>query len=207
MASAWTTVFARLYDPLFFVGEHRGMARRRRALLAGARGRVLELGAGTGLNVGHYPAGLEELVLTEPVGPMVDRLERRVARAGRPEARVVVAGAEALPFADASFDTVVSTLVLCTVPDPEAAVREVRRVLRPGGRLHFVEHVRSEHPLLARWQDRLQRPWRAFAEGCVCNRDTLGLLRRTFPGTAAEPQPWKAMPVLVRPLVVGVAPA
>src|SRR3954470_11804976 len=153
----WAHIEARIYDPFVALGERRGMASRRRALLALARGRVLELGAGTGLNLAHYPAETGELVLTEPDSAMCARLARRVARSGR-DATGGAARAEALPFPDGAFDTVVSTLVLCTVEDPDAAVREVRRVLAPGGRLLFVEHVRASAPRLARWQDRLSRP-------------------------------------------------
>ncbi len=151
---------ARLYDPVLALGERRGMAARRLALLARARGRVLEIGAGTGRNLGAYPGAVEELVLTEPDAGMRGRLRRRVERAGHPAA-IVAAGAEALPFPDASFDTVVSTMVLCTVEDVAAAAAEARRVLRPGGRLLFAEHVRAGSPRLARWQDRLAGPWAA----------------------------------------------
>src|SRR6185503_5096530 len=110
----WARLGARIYEPFLALGEHRGMARRRRALLARAEGRVLELGAGTGLNLPHYPAAVRELVLSEPEPAMRAALERRVARTGRPT-QVLAAPAEALPFPDDSFDTVVSTLVFCTV--------------------------------------------------------------------------------------------
>jgi SAM-dependent methyltransferase len=122
---------ARTYDFMLAPGERGGLAERRRALVAQARGSVLEIGAGTGLNLDHYPTGLDRIVLCEPEPHMAARLERRVARLGR-SAEVVQARAEQLPFADDSFDTVVSTLVLFTVADPEAALDEIRRVLRPG---------------------------------------------------------------------------
>src|SRR5215470_7784716 len=115
---------ALIYDASLAIGERRGMAARRGELLASARGRVLELGAGTGLNLRHYPDGVE-LVVSEPDPAMRARLKRRAGTA----VRVVDAGAESLPFPDDSFDTVVSTLVLCTVADPDAALAEVRRVL------------------------------------------------------------------------------
>jgi SAM-dependent methyltransferase len=201
----WARLGATIYDPYLAFAERRGMAARRRALLADARGRVLELGAGTGLNLPVYPDALDELVLTEPDQAMCSRLERRVRRSGRP-ATVVAAPAEALPFADASFDTVVSTLVLCTVPDVTGALRELRRVLRPGGRLLFIEHVRSESPRAARWQDRLARPWAAFAQGCRCNQATLDLLRAgDLRVERSEPDRWRGMPGPVHPLVVGAA--
>jgi SAM-dependent methyltransferase len=203
---AWSACAARLYDPFLALGERRGMAARRRALLAGAHGRVLEIGAGTGGNLAAYPAGLDALVLTEPEPGMRARLQRRVERGGG-GAAVVDAPAEALPFADGEFDTVVCTLVLCTVADAQAAVQEIRRVLRPGGRLLFVEHVRADDRRLARRQDRLAGPWRAFAAGCRCNRPTLDLLRAHFPHVAAERAEWRGMPRIVHPLVAGHAEA
>ena len=194
---------APLYDPFLWLGEKRGMAARRRHLLGRARGRVLEVGAGTGLNAPHYPAGVE-LVLTEPVEEMAALLERRVARTGV-DATVVLAGAEALPFEDGEFDTVVSTMVLCTVEDPERAIAEIRRVLRPGGQLLFIEHVRSHRRGLAWLQDRLERPWKAFGDGCRCNRDTLTLIDRSFRDTDVEHARWRGMPVIVHPLFAGAA--
>jgi ubiquinone/menaquinone biosynthesis C-methylase UbiE len=144
----------------------------RRALLRDAEGSVLEVGAGTGANLEHYPAALDRLVLAEPDRHMARRLADRVAELGR-GAEVVEAPAEALPFADGAFDTVVVTLVLCTVEDPAASLQEIRRVLRPGGRLLFMEHVRSQDPRTACWQDRLRPLQHAFARGCNPNRDTL----------------------------------
>jgi ubiquinone/menaquinone biosynthesis C-methylase UbiE len=206
-SGVWARVGARVYDPFLALGERRGMAARRRALLASARGRVLELGAGSGLNLAHYPAEIGELVLSEPEPAMRARLERRIARSGR-DATVVAARAEALPFAGGAFDTVVSTLVLCTVQDPVAAVRELRRVLAPGGRLLFVEHVRSATPRLARWQRRLAGPWRAFAQGCRCDQATLELLERApLQIDHVASGRWSGMPLLVQPLVIGRASA
>jgi SAM-dependent methyltransferase len=196
---------ASIYDPFLALGERRGMAGRRRELLAPMSGRVLELGAGTGLNVAHYPAAVTELVLTEPDAGMCARLRRRVAASPR-DATVVHAAAEELPFADGSFDAVVSTMVLCTVGDTDAALREVRRVLRPGGRLLFIEHIRSSTPRLARWQDRLATPWAAFGAGCRCNQPTIELLTRggLEVESLADAQ-WRGMPAIVRPLAVGRA--
>ena len=201
--SWWSRFGARVYDPFLALGERRGMRDRRRALVRGARGRVLELGAGTGLNLAHYPDDLDELVLTEPDGPMRAALERRVARSGS-RARVVAAPAETLPFANGAFDTVVCTLVLCTVADAPAAVAEVRRVLAPGGRLLFAEHVRADGRL-GRWQDRLAGPWAAFGQGCRCNRATDALLERAFRLEQVQRGRWRGMPVVVQPLVTGAA--
>ncbi len=177
----------------------------RKDLLEEATGRTVELGSGTGLNLRHYPDGLDELILTEPEAPMRSRLERHVRRAGR-RASVVDAGAESLPFADESVDTVVSTLVLCTVDSPKLALLEVERVLRPGGRLLFLEHVRSDSPRLARWQDRLAGPWQRFAEGCRCNRPTVELIQASgLQLEDVQENSWRGMPRIVRPLVTGAA--
>jgi SAM-dependent methyltransferase len=202
--SPWSRFTAAAYDPFLALGERRGMHQRRRRLLRHARGTVLEIGAGTGLNLAHYPDGLDELVLTEPAEPMARRLNARLRRSGR-RGRVEPAGAEALPAATGSVDTVVATLVLCTVPDPEAALDEIRRVLRPGGRLLFCEHVRAETPRRLRWQQRLARPWAAFAEGCRCDQPTLELIERALRVERLEHEQWRGMPGLVRPLIVGAA--
>lgn len=201
--SAWLRVFAVLYDPVLWVGEVAGMRQRRRALVAYASGRVVEIGAGTGLNVAHYPEDLDELVLTEPEPGMRRKLAAKVM--SRSSARIVDSPAERLPFADGSVDTVVSTLVLCTVDDPERALREIARILRPDGRLLFIEHVRAGSRFLAAWQDRFLRPWRGFAGGCHCNRDTWDLLRACGFTVEASHQTWRGMPAIVHPLIVGSA--
>lgn len=198
-------LLATAYDAVLALGEHRGLRARRAALLAGADGRVLEIGAGTGLNVRHYPASAE-LTLTEPVAPMRRRLEKRV-RAARLRAHVLDATAEALPFSDGAFDVVVSTLVLCTVDDPHRALREIRRVLRPGGQLVFIEHVRAESGARAWWQDQLARPWTAFAGGCRCNRATTAMIGHHFRRTSVDHAAWRGMPGIVRPLTIGRATA
>lgn len=180
------------------------MRASRKALLERATGRVVELGAGTGLNLAHYPPEARELILTEPEPAMRRRLERRVRRSER-QAIVVGASAEELPFADRSVDTVVSTLVLCTVEQPNRALAEIARVLRPNGQLLFIEHVRAETPALALWQDRLHVPWRRFACGCRCNRATVELMRARGFEVEASNGKWRAMPPIVRPLISGRA--
>jgi SAM-dependent methyltransferase len=196
---------AAIYDPFMRGSEKAGMAERRRQLVSAARGAVLELGAGTGLNLEHYPRGLERLVVCEPEPHMFKRVSRRAEELGL-SAELVQAPAEQLPFEDDSFDTVVGTLVLCTVADPARALAEIRRVLRPGGSFLFVEHVRSDSPRLARWQDRLSGPWQAFAEGCRCNQNTLDLLGGAgFAVAVRERADWRRVPPLVRPVVAGQA--
>ncbi len=197
-------VGAAVYEPFLLLGEVRGMRRRRGEVVGAARGRVLEIGAGTGLNLRHYPDGLDGLLLSEPDPGMAERLRRRVQRAGS-GARVVRAGAQELPLPDASVDTVVSTMVLCTVPDPAAAVAEVRRVLRPGGRLLYLEHIRADDARLARRQDRLAAAWQVVGAGCVCNRRTLDLLGTTFELMPSAGATWRGMPRIVHPLVSGAA--
>jgi ubiquinone/menaquinone biosynthesis C-methylase UbiE len=203
-SSKWARIGALLYDPFLGVAELAGMRRSRRTLLARASGRVLEIGAGTGLNLAHYPDQLHKLVLVEPEPAMRERLTRRIRRAGR-QAAVVDAPAEALPFANGSFDTVVCTLVLCTVSAPDRALGEIGRVLRPDGRLLFIEHVRADSPTLAYVQDRLLEPWRRFACGCRCNRATVELMRARGFQVDARRSSWHAMPPIVRPLVSGRA--
>ncbi|GAA0249116.1 class I SAM-dependent methyltransferase [Cryptosporangium japonicum] len=201
-AGWYDRLFAAIYDPFLALGERRGMAARRRDLLAGAVGSVLEIGAGTGLNLPHYPETVTGLTVSEPNAAMRAVLRRRV---GADAVRVSPAAAEALPFADDTFDTVVSTLVLCTVEDPVAAVAEVRRVLRPGGRFLVLEHVRGEHgSRLARRQHRFAGPWETFAAGCRCDRATAELLDDAgFAVPALRRERWAGMPSIVASLVVG----
>jgi ubiquinone/menaquinone biosynthesis C-methylase UbiE len=193
-------LFAAMYDRMMAVSEEAGLCERRRELIAQASGRVLEIGAGTGLNAEHYPDAVTDLVFAEPEGPMAARLRARVTRG-----TVVEAPAEALPFPDDAFDTVVSTLVLCTVDDTRAALGEIRRVLAPGGRVLLLEHVRSEDPGLAKWQDRLHGPWHWIGRGCHCNRDTARDLRGAGFDVDVEPTRLPKAAKLVKPAIVGVA--
>jgi ubiquinone/menaquinone biosynthesis C-methylase UbiE len=166
-------IFAALYDQKSASAERRWMGERRRRLLAGARGAVLEIGGGTGANLAHYRS-VDRVTIAEPDPFMRNRIGPKLDEARVP-VEVSAAGAEALPYPDGSVDTVVSTLVLCTVPDQEAALDEVRRVLRPGGRLLFIEHVRAAGSA-ARWQDRLEPLWRRLLGGCHPNRDTVAAI-------------------------------
>jgi SAM-dependent methyltransferase len=205
--ASWGRLFSRLYDRGFKATEEAGLREMRRALLSDARGRVLEVGAGTGLNLAHYPAEIESLTLAEPDPHMSKQLRERVARSGKAaEALVVEAPAESLPFPDDSFDTVAITLVLCTVPDQAAALAEIKRVLAPGGRLLYLEHVRSSNPDLAKWQDRLESPWHFLADGCHCNRDTVGAIDAAgFDLSEVEEGSLPKMPSIIRPLASGSA--
>jgi len=154
------------YDAMMAVAEVSGFREWRRALVTGASGRVLDVGCGTGRNFPFYPRDLDV------VGADV-RFELLLAARRRAPARpLVLASAESLPFPDATFDTVVSGLVFCSVPDPASGLAEVRRVLRPGGLLRMLEHVRSSRQWFARWQDIIQPAWTFIAGGCHPNRET-----------------------------------
>lgn len=204
LQSAWGRCFAAIYEPLMQATETGGNAERRAAVLARARGTVLELGAGTGLNVPHYPADID-LILSEPEAPMARRLLQRLQGSGR-QARVVQAPAERIPLPDGTVDTIVCTLVLCTVHDLDATLAEIRRLLAPDGRLLFIEHVAAEAgSRLRRWQDRLERPWRRFAHGCHTNRATEQALRNA--GFALENVEHGRMEaeLLLQPLTWGTA--
>jgi ubiquinone/menaquinone biosynthesis C-methylase UbiE len=204
--SLWGRVFAAGYDKFMSGPEKAGLRQHRAALLPRARGRVLEIGGGTGANLPFYGPGVEELVITEPEEPMARRLEAKLARAPGPPARLVRTQAEELPFEDASFDFAVSTLVLCTVNDQARALGEIRRVLRPGGELLFIEHVRSDDPGLARWQDRLHGVHVRLGHGCHCNRATLDSIEGAgFSIGSVEHDSLRKAPPIVRPLIVGVA--
>lgn len=203
--ATWGRAFPAFYDRAMKATEEAGMRDMRRGTLAGARGRTIDIGAGTGLNLDLYPAAVSELVLAEPDEHMLKKLRPRLA-ARADEVEAVQAPAERLPFEADSFDTAVFTLVLCTVPDPTAALGEAARIVKPDGQLLFVEHVRSPTPGLARWQDRLETPWRLFGDGCHCNRDTLATIEAS-PFELGEVE-WGEMPKappLVRPLVRGQA--
>jgi ubiquinone/menaquinone biosynthesis C-methylase UbiE len=200
----WDFVFAALYDRMMRRGEERSMRKLRGELVANARGRTLEIGAGTGANVTHYPDDIRELILAEPFEPMRRRLERKLGESGK-SASTLDASAEAIPLEDESLDTVVSTLVLCTVDFPDLALAEVRRVLRPGGQLLFLEHVRSHSPRVAHWQDRLETPWRHFGAGCRCNRDTIASIAAAGFSTQHEDAHWRGVPPIVASLVTGRA--
>jgi ubiquinone/menaquinone biosynthesis C-methylase UbiE len=203
--SLWGRFFAAGYDTFMAGTEKAGLASHRKKLLGQSRGRVLEIGGGTGANLPFYAKEVEEIVITEPEQPMARRLERKLADYSLPT-RLLGAPAEKLPFEDASFDCVVSTLVLCTVGDPARVLAEIHRVLKPNGNLLFIEHVRSDDAKLARWQDRLNGLQNRIGHGCNCNRRTLESIESAgFSITEIEHDRLRKAPPIVRPLIIGVA--
>jgi ubiquinone/menaquinone biosynthesis C-methylase UbiE len=165
-------LFARAFHRLSALME-RELGDQRDELLAGLSGRILELGAGNGANFAHYPSTVEEVIAVEPEPYLRAKATQAAARAPRP-VTVVDAVADALPVEDACIDAAVCSLVLCSVPDQATALAELRRVLRAGGELRFLEHVRSPTSAKARAQGVLDRSgtWPKLAGGCHCARDT-----------------------------------
>jgi ubiquinone/menaquinone biosynthesis C-methylase UbiE len=196
-------IFARLYARMSPRVDAKGGAEHRRELLAGLAGRVLELGAGNGLNFPYYPASVTEVVAVEPEA----YLRERAREAATPAITVVDGVADRLPFADESFDAAVASLVLCSVPDQASALAELWRVLRPGGELRFYEHVRPSNPRTAAlWQwfdDRNIYP--RISGGCHAARDTEGAIRAAgFTIDASRHFPFKGGPVSA-PHILGTA--
>jgi ubiquinone/menaquinone biosynthesis C-methylase UbiE len=200
---------AKVYDRMLREMEEGGLREWRSELLGSLDGEVLEIGAGTGANVDHYPAAVTRLVLTEPDKHMRIQLEERVhevqaAGGGPAEVEVVDASAGDLPYPDASFDVVVSTLVLCSVPDQPAVLTEVERVLRPGGRFALIEHVAAtDKPARLKWQRRVTPIWKRVAGNCHMDRTTGLAVAERFDGALTNESMRKASP-LVRASVRGV---
>ena len=195
--------YAAMYDLLNGPTERAGLRQQRHDLLAQAAGATIEVGAGTGLNLPHYPTAVTRLALIEPDPYMARRLRRRAARLGL-DAQIIDATSDQLPFPDASFDTAVVTFALCSVPDEQAALSEITRVLAPGGRLLFLEHVRSADPRIAARQDK--RPFPYPLIGCHPNRDTLREIKAS-PLTLESVRSGEVVkaPKIERPMIVGAA--
>lgn len=194
-------VFPRINDAV--LGAH--VEPLRREVVARARGRVLEIGAGTGLNFALYPAGVEVVAVERAPGMRA----RATARAGagdvRASVRVIDGNAQELAFDAASFDTVVSTFVLCSVPKLEACLAETRRVLKPGGTFALVEHVRSREAGTARWQDRVRPVWQTVLGGCDPTRDVAAALEHAGFDTSEVARVDLPLPWLAKPGIVGGA--
>jgi SAM-dependent methyltransferase len=169
-------IFARFYPWIARASERGGGRRHRARLLAGLEGRVIEVGAGNGLNFAHYPEGVLEVIAIEPE-PHLRELAREAAARARTRVRVIEGFAEDLPAADGEFDAAVASLMLCSVADQAVVLREIRRAVRPAGELRFYEHVVSENPRSARVQRLADATfWPRIAGGCHCSRDTLAAI-------------------------------
>jgi len=200
-------LIAAVYDRLTRASEEACLQEWRAGLLRYLEGDVLEVGAGTGLNLPHYPRSLTRLVLSEPDRHMRTKLSERVRAAGRDRVEVLDASLEQLPLADAAFDAVVGTLVLCSVPSLDQAVAEIHRVLRPEGRFVFLEHVAAEdRPRRLKWQRRVEPFWKRISGNCHLSRKTEEAIRAAGFGIleVRRESMRKAWP-LVRPTVRGVA--
>ena len=171
-------LLAAVYDAVLAPTEWMGVRDQRRRLMEGLTGRIVELAAGTGLNVPLYPETADEIHAVEPDGAMLHRLRSRAARS---DTRLFLyrGNATQLPFVDGAFDGAIMTFALCTIPDPIAALDEVHRVVQSGGVLGFLEHVRSPNSRTARWQDRAAPIWGKVAGGCRLNQSTVEILEST----------------------------
>jgi SAM-dependent methyltransferase len=185
-------IFARKYLRFSARVERAGATAHREEALAGLSGRVIEVGAGSGLNFVHYPPSVEEVVAVEPEAYLRTKAEQEAARAPVP-VTVTDGVADALPVPDATCDAGVASLVPCSVADQAAAPAELRRVIRPGGELRFYEHVKARDARWARRQDRIDRIWPIFGGGCHCNRDTLGPSSRRASGSSRLAAPRRSI--------------
>nr|TXF83996.1 class I SAM-dependent methyltransferase [Alkalicoccus halolimnae] len=171
-------MFVTLYDPIMKPLELVMLTKVREKLLRPAYGKVLEIGSGTGLNFPYYPEAVVHVTALEPQRKLREKSLSRSLRS-KTAIEVIEGEAEKLPFADNSFDTVVNTLVFCTIPDPEKALSEILRVAKPGATVLFYEHVRPPQKKLAVLFDKVTPAWKAVADGCHLNRDTEALIRRS----------------------------
>lgn len=169
--------FARFYDKVMWPLEKGKLQQVRKEVISKAKGRVLEVGAGTGINFAYYPEEVQ-LDAIEPDPAMRDKSLHRLAELNR-EVRLHDAGAEQLPFRDNTFDTVIATLVFCTIPDPEQALRELYRVSKPGAEIYFLEHVEMSQKWAARMQRQLTPLWKRLCDGCHLDRHTEELVRQS----------------------------
>lgn len=204
-------VFALYYPIICGIAERAGQRETRRQLLSAATGRTLEIGAGSGINAPLYPATVSELVISEPSPHMLEHIHKTLAERRPPIESISVeeASAEKLPYPDDSFDTVAMTFVLCSVEDPATVLEEIARVLKPGGRYLFLEHVHAgEGTRLGRFQDLVEVPHRYIAAGCHPNRRTWELLEQApLEIERLEHGRQPRAPATVRPTILGSARA
>ena len=200
-------LMAALYDPFMRASEEACLAQWRAELLRDLSGEVLEVGAGTGATLEHYPKAVTRLVLCEPDPHMRRKLEAKLASFEPQNIRVSDASLDGLPFLPASFDAAVCSLVLCSVSDQKAALGQIRRVLKPGGRLVFLEHVAADsRPERLKWQRRIEPLWKRLMGNCHLTRRTAEAIEAAgFKIERIERESIrKALPI-VRPSIRGIA--
>lgn len=200
-------LFSKFYDWMMQGVEEACLQEWRRDLLADAEGRVLEIGAGTGVNLPIYPDAVSDLVVVEPDPHMRTGLAEKLDERRADRLQVIDARAESLPFDDESFDTVVTTLVLCSVADLDRSLAEIRRILRPDGRFIFLEHVAAhDDPDRRKWQDRIEPLWKRVAGNCHLTRETGDEIRAAgFDVDGLTREEMCEAPGIFRPTVRGVA--
>lgn len=207
--AAMSWFMAAIYDLMMKDTEEECLAAWRARLLSDIEGTVLEIGAGTGVNFEHYPPSVSRLIVTEPDEHMRRRLERKHGHRFGQKVEFQDAPAEALPLEDGAVDAVVSTLVLCSVGDPRRAIGEIHRVLAPGGRFTFLEHVAADphsHPSRRKWQGRVEPVWKHLAGNCHLTRETESYIRDAgFELQWVEHESMRKAPPWVRPTVRGMA--
>lgn len=200
-------LMATLYDRSLLAAEEAGLSQWRAELLQGLKGEVLEVGSGTGLNLPHYPNTVTCLTISEPDGYMMEKLRKKAAPSSIPRVEFSNASLERLPMEKESFDAVVATLVLCSVPEQQAALKEIYRVLRPGGLYAFIEHVAAnDRPDRLKWQRRLEPIWKRIAGNCHLTRQTAAaIVSAGFEIEWIKHESIRKMIPLVRPGIRGIA--
>ncbi|MCK5914105.1 MAG: class I SAM-dependent methyltransferase [Desulfuromusa sp.] len=199
-------LIAKTYDYAMRDTEKICLQEWRGKLLAQAEGDLLEIGAGTGINISHYPEAITRIVLSEPDAQMRKQLQRRTAQISKYKLEITPWGAESIEMPDASFDTIVSTLVLCSVPNQKTSLKEIYRLLRPNGVLLFLEHIASDHPQTLTWQHRIEPFWSFCAGNCRLTRDTAGAIDAAgFKIEQLTEAPMTGTPAFVRRTIRGTA--
>ncbi|HLF66585.1 MAG TPA: class I SAM-dependent methyltransferase [Gammaproteobacteria bacterium] len=200
-------LMAKYYDAMLRDAEEKCLHDWRKGLLTDVQGDIIELGCGTGANLAFYPATVNHLVLAEPSAPMRQQLNLKLAAYPHLPVFMVDYSAESIPVADESFDAVVSTLLLCTVKDPKLALTEIHRILKPQGKLLFIEHVAATHQTnRLKWQRRIEPFWKILQCGCHLTRDTeKNILQAGFKFEKINRQSMRGVPGIVRPSIYGEA--
>lgn len=199
-------LMAKSYDYAMRSTEKKCLHGWRKELLSQASGDLLEIGAGTGVNLQHYPESVTQIVLSEPDAQMRKKLQRKTVETQKDRFHITDWGADSIEMPDASFDTIVSTLVLCSVPSLETSLKEIYRLLRPDGTFLFLEHVISNHPSTLTWQHRIEPFWSLCAGNCRLTRDTAAAIHAT--GLKIEQlteAPMTGTPAFVRRTIRGAA--